>query len=93
MLPHLTFVVVYLYTMNQIIIDVRTPEEWATGHADNTRLIPLDVLEQHISSLQGYEKIKIVCRSGARAEHAAGILKMHGFQQVENLGPWQNALA
>lgn len=79
--------------MNQIIIDVRTQEEWASGHAENTTLIPLDVLEQHLSDLKGYEQIKIVCRSGARAEHAAGILRMHGFQHVENLGPWQNALA
>lgn len=78
--------------MKSIVIDVRTQGEWdQDGHAPCTKLIPLDQLEQRMEELRSYEKITIVCRSGARAGNAAQMLKSKGFRNVQNAGPWQNA--
>lgn len=75
----------------EIIIDVRTPEEWnEDGHANCSVNYPLDELEAKIDSLKQYDKVTIVCRSGARAGAARNMLLGAGIKNVENLGPWQN---
>jgi rhodanese-related sulfurtransferase len=77
--------------MNSITIDVRTPNEWQNdGHADCSVNIPLDQLASKIEELKAYDKIVVVCRSGARAGSAKNMLEGAGIKQVENLGPWQN---
>ncbi len=77
--------------MNSIIIDVRTPSEWQNdGHADCSVNIPLDQIGSKIEELKAYNKIVLVCRSGARAGSAKNMLEGAGIKQVENLGPWQN---
>ena len=77
--------------MKEIIIDVRTPMEFKMGSAKCSVNYPLDELPSRIEELRGYESIKIVCRSGARASNAQMILNNAGFLNVQNLGPWQNA--
>lgn len=75
----------------EIIIDVRTPEEWnEDGHANCSVNYPLDQLESKLDSLKQYDKVTIVCRSGARAGAARNMLLSAGIKNVENLGPWQN---
>lgn len=77
--------------MNSIIIDVRTVNEWQNdGHADCSVNIPLDQIGSKIEELKAYNKIVLVCRSGARAGSAKNMLEGAGFKQVENLGAWQN---
>ncbi len=77
--------------MKTIFVDVRTVGEWNDdGHADCSVNIPLDRLQGSIEELKGYEKVIIVCRSGARAGSAKSMLEGAGIANVENLGPWQN---
>lgn len=77
--------------MKTIIVDVRTPNEWDyDGHAACSVNIPLDKLQGSIDELKGYEKVILVCRSGARAGSAKQMLENAGIAHVENLGPWQN---
>lgn len=77
--------------MKTIIVDVRTVGEWNDdGHADCSVNIPLDKLQGRMDELKGYEKVIIVCRSGARAGSAKNMLEGAGIANVENLGPWQN---
>ena len=77
--------------MKTIIVDVRTVGEWNDdGHADCSVNIPLDRLQGSIEELKGYEKVILVCRSGARAGSAKNMLEGAGIANVENLGPWQN---
>ncbi len=77
---------------NQIIVDVRTPEEWQfDGHANCSVNYPLDQIEQKIDELLKYDHIILVCRSGNRAGIAKAKLQQLGYTKaIENLGPWQN---
>jgi phage shock protein E len=77
--------------MKTIIVDVRTTGEWDyDGHADCSVNIPLDKLQGRIDELKAYDKVVLVCRSGARAGSAKQMLEGAGIANVENLGPWQN---
>lgn len=76
----------------QIIVDVRTPDEWQMdGHAECSVNYPLDQFQTKIEELKNYDKVIIVCRSGNRAGIAKQQLVSAGYtKEVENLGPWQN---
>ncbi|MFN7301041.1 MAG: rhodanese-like domain-containing protein [Bacteroidia bacterium] len=78
--------------MKTIIVDVRTPEEWQfDGHAPCSVNYPLGPeFAAKVDSLKAYDKVVLVCRSGARAGSAKALLESAGFKNVENKGPWQN---
>lgn len=79
-------------TSKTIIVDVRTPEEYAgDGHADCSVNYPLDQFAQHIDELKGYDKVVLVCRSGNRAGRALSMLVDAGYTKAENAGAWQDA--
>lgn len=63
-------------------IDVRTPEEYATGHAERTRNIPLDELAANLDMLEKDEPVYLICGSGQSSLRAAHILDEHGFKQA-----------
>ncbi|MBZ4420225.1 rhodanese-like domain-containing protein [Myxococcus sp. RHSTA-1-4] len=70
------------------LVDVRTPEEFASGHLPGALNIPVDELSRRLGELGSPEKPLVVyCRSGARSTRAEQLLKERGFQQVLNLGP------
>ena len=72
------------------LIDVRTPPEFETAHADGARLVPLDRFDTaEIDSLlglkteeTGHEPIYLVCQSGMRATQAAQKLLQIGYSNV-----------
>lgn len=63
-------------------IDVRTPEEFAAGHANRTRNIPLDTLMANLDKLEKNEPVYLICRTGSRSKKAAQILVDNGFPQA-----------
>lgn len=63
-------------------VDVRTPEEFAAGHANRTRNIPLDTLAQNLDKLEKNEPVYLICRTDNRSAHAAKILVDAGFKQA-----------
>lgn len=70
------------------LVDVRTPEEFATGHLPGAVNIPVEELPRRFPELGSPEKPLVVyCRSGARSSRAERLLKEHGFQDVFILGP------
>jgi phage shock protein E len=75
---------------NAIIVDVRTTEEWNSGHADCSVNYPLANFENQIDSLKKYDKVILVCRSGQRAGIAKKMLESAGIKNVDNLGAWEN---
>jgi phage shock protein E len=83
-------------TANTVVIDVRTSNEWAAGHADRSTHIPVDQLAgrlAEVEALVGGDKarpIVVVCRSGGRAARARELLLAQGFTHVDNGGAWQN---
>ena len=64
-----------------IILDVRTPQEFATGHVDGAINIPVQELERRIKEVQRLNKPVITyCRSGMRSGQAVQIMKKHGVE-------------
>lgn len=76
--------------MNQnVIIDVRSPQEFANGHLEGAHNIPLDQLPQMINSIEGLTKsseILLYCQSGMRSAVACSILAQMGFEHARNGG-------
>jgi phage shock protein E len=70
-----------------IIVDVRTPDEFRSGHVAGSINIPLDRIESQLAKLDKNKSIITCCRSGARSGMAADMLKRHGYD-VYNGGPW-----
>lgn len=69
------------------IIDVRTPEEFASGHVPGARNIPLDDLEANLPGLAALkdQPVVVYCRSGRRAGIALEKLTQEGFSQLKHL--------
>lgn len=74
----------------QLLIDVRTREEFEEGHYTSAINVPVDeILEGNIKTLEGTPKdaeIKVYCRGGIRAERARVALAQLGFTSVTNIG-------
>lgn len=68
-----------------IILDVREPAEFGTGHLPNARNIPLGELGKRASELPAGKPVLICCATGARSGKAASVLKAAGREQVFNL--------
>jgi len=66
---------------NVTLLDVRTPQEFKSGHLRDATLIPLSKLEENLDKLNPYKgkKIIVYCRSGNRSVAASRILEKHGF--------------
>lgn len=83
-------------TADTVVIDVRTADEWASGHAEHSTLIPVDELERRLAEVEALvggnkaRPIVVVCRSGSRASRARELLMAQGFTHVDNGGAWQN---
>lgn len=69
------------------LLDVRTREEYDSGHLAQATLIPLQELEQRVAELppQKDRPFLIYCRSGNRSVSAAQILAKNGYTKVFNL--------
>ena len=76
-----------------VIIDVRTPGEFAARSYPKAKNIPLDDLSSRLGELPKNKPIVLYCASGARAAQAAGILERSGFKDVVNAGGIANMLA
>ena len=75
-----------------VVVDVRSPAEFAAGNRPGSLNIPLDTLPDGAAKLDRTKPVVLCCASGARSGIAAGILKTLGFRRVTNAGPWQNTL-
>ncbi len=75
-----------------LLLDVRTPQEFASGHIPGAVNISLQTLEAHVSELPTDRPIVIYCRSGNRSAAAGHLLLRRGFTQLYDLGgiiAWQ----
>ena len=74
-----------------VIIDVRTPQEFAGGAPKGAKNFPLDRLEMNIEKLKAFQKPLVVCcASGVRSARAKGLLKSKGIENVYDAGSWYN---
>lgn len=70
-----------------VVIDVRTPEEFSSGHYHSALNIPLNQLKSRLNEIPDKRVPLIVyCASGMRSETAKKILLHAGFTDVSNAG-------
>jgi phage shock protein E len=70
-----------------LLVDVRMPHEFAAGHLEGARNIPLQVLPQRVSELgPPTTAVVVYCAKGPRSAMAEQFLRQQGFTQVHNLG-------
>lgn len=68
-----------------ILIDVRTPEEFADEHPISAQLITLSELPNYVEDLKGKNEIYVICRSGARSATAVDFLHTQGITNSLNV--------
>ena len=67
------------------LIDVRTPDEFASGTLPGAVNIPLQQLRQNLDQLDRHQPVAVFCQVGQRGYNAARILMQAGFRDVVNL--------
>jgi rhodanese-related sulfurtransferase len=85
---------VLLINRNQaIVLDVRDDAEFAAGHLQDARHIPLAKLDERLAELQKFREKPVIvhCQSGVRSSKAAATLRKHEFTQVYELDGGVNA--
>ena len=73
---------------NVTLIDVRTSEEYESGHLDKAQNIDFLNEELFITEIEKFDKsqpIYIYCRSGNRSGKAATLMQELGFQNIYDL--------
>lgn len=70
---------------NVQFIDVRTPEEYAGGHAPKALNLPLDNLEDDLTKLDKTKPVYVICQTGRRSQKGAEILLKNGFADIYNI--------
>ena len=70
-----------------VILDVRSPEEYAEGHIPGAINVPYDQIAANLDSLESFLTAEVVvyCRTGRRAGVAEKALREAGFTQVVDL--------
>lgn len=72
-----------------IILDVRTPQEFASGNIPGSINVPLQSIgnrsEQFVDKTSNYI---VCCASGMRSSSAKAVLASKGFTNVHNAGSW-----
>ena len=83
-----------------VLIDVSEPEEFAKGHPNGARNVPISKLEGKLEGAKELPSNKalplvVVCPTGSRASRAAGLLRKAGYEKAQSLagglGAWREA--
>jgi len=74
-------------TPGVLLLDVRTPEEFAQGRIEGAKLIPISELQERLSELGDRKDapVLVYCLSGSRSAIASTLLHKEGWTQVHNL--------
>jgi len=73
-----------------ILVDVRTPEEYAAGHIRTAINIPLDIIATSPPTADKDALIILYCKSGRRSAAAMEKLKEQGYRGVIDFGSMAN---
>ena len=74
-------------TPGAVLLDVRTPEEYAGGHLAGSRNLPLQTImnvEDEIPEMD--TPVFVYCQSGGRSRRAAAFMEKIGYSNVKNIG-------
>ena len=76
-----------LHLPGTIVVDVRTPAEYANGHYTESINIPLTELENNIEKLRYANRVMVCCASGVRSQKACILLRQKGIESIDG-GSW-----
>lgn len=78
-----------------ILLDVRTPGEYAAGRLDGAQLLDFNggALAAAVADLDPDAEYLIYCRSGNRSGQAIALMAGAGFTNLTNLGSLEQAAA
>ena len=68
-----------------LVVDVRTPREWAGGHIEGSLNLPLNRLQERIAEVPRDRAIAVHCEGGYRSSIAASILHQYGITNVAEI--------
>ncbi len=78
-----------------LVLDVRSPREWATRHIEGSVNVPLNHLQERIAEIPRDRRIAVHCAGGYRSSIAASILHQHGItnliEMAGGLAAWDAA--
>lgn len=80
-----------------VMVDVRTAEEYAAGHATGAKNVPFDQFEAKLPLAVKNKTVPLLlmCASGARAQRAVAAAKKLGYEQAQavagGLKGWKEA--
>lgn len=78
--------------VSHLLVDVRTPEEYAEGHIANSVNIPLQELTSRLNEIPHDTPVILYCRSGNRSNQALNLLVGEGYANLYDMGgiiDWQ----
>jgi rhodanese-related sulfurtransferase len=65
-----------------LLLDVRSPREWAARRIDGSLNVPLNKLQERISEIPRNRRIAVHCATGYRSSIAASILHHYGITDL-----------
>lgn len=77
-----------------LVLDVRQPDEFRSGHIAGAKLVPLNELHRKMSELPKGREIVCICASGNRSTSASRMLAKEGFNVLNVTGgmlAWRRA--
>ena len=77
-----------------LLLDVRQPDEYKSGHAPDARLIPLNELNLRLGELPKNKEILVICATGNRSRSATRQLVKAGFKATNisgGMSGWKQA--
>ncbi|MFT3812074.1 MAG: rhodanese-like domain-containing protein [Acidovorax sp.] len=80
-----------------VVVDVSEPDEFAAGHVNGAKNVPLAQLEERLPVVARNKALPVVlvCAKGARAQRAASQAKKMGYEQAQalagGLAAWREA--
>ena len=77
------------------VLDVRSPEEFATGHVPGAVNVPYDHVASRLAEIPKDKDVVLYCRSGRRAALAADVLEQNGYPHLQlmqgDMPAWEQA--
>jgi rhodanese-related sulfurtransferase len=81
-------------TPKPLLLDVRQPEEFRSGHVSGAKLIPLGQLHTRMNELPKNQEILVICASGSRSLSATRQLVNAGYNAINvrgGMSAWSRA--
>ena len=84
-----------LETQDWTVLDVRSVDEYESGHIEGSINIYVGTLPRHLDEIPGDKPIAVICKSGTRSGFGCSILMKHGLTDICNImggmTSWKNA--